>query len=99
MSHESVFNVPIMKVIDMDSIAPLATTPSPLHAPNSADPEQARAVEAVFVAKEKENQQVAGLLGLWMSTAILHDLAVETFAPPADEFESDQEQDPNKKKR
>jgi len=55
------------------------------------DPEQVHAVEAVFAAQEKESQQVAGLLGMWAGVAVLHDIALDTFSPPAGEIELDEE--------
>jgi hypothetical protein len=49
--------------------------------------ERVRAVEAVFSDHEKESRAVAGLIGLWTGTLLLHDVAVETFEEPADEKE------------
>jgi hypothetical protein len=49
--------------------------------------ERIKAVEAVFSQQEKESRAVAGLIGLWTGTLLLHDLAVETFDEPADEKE------------
>ncbi|HXG08432.1 MAG TPA: hypothetical protein VNK04_01455 [Gemmataceae bacterium] len=63
-------------------------------------PEEARAVEAVF-AQQQESQVVAGLLGIWTSALVLHDLAVETFSAPADEdnrrrkHKKDESEDPS----
>jgi hypothetical protein len=42
-------------------------------------PEQSRAAEAYFTHQQDENRQVAGLLGMWTGTLLLHDLAVEHF--------------------
>ena len=40
--------------------------------------EQGRAAEAYFTHQE-ENRVVAGLMGMWTGTLLLHDLAVEHF--------------------
>ncbi|SRR6266542_3003575 len=40
--------------------------------------EQVRATEAVF-AQERESNAALGLLGIWTSTVLLHDLALEHF--------------------
>jgi hypothetical protein len=58
-------------------------------------PEEIRAVEEVFAHDHNpEAQAVAGLLGLWSGTLLLHDVARETFDGPAEE----EEKDPNKPK-
>jgi hypothetical protein len=59
-------------------VAPVQEAPAP-----PPTQEQIRAAEAIFAAKERESQQVAGLLGLWTSAMILNDLATETFSEPA----------------
>ncbi len=41
-------------------------------------PEQVRAAEAYFT-HEEEHRAVAGLWGMWASTLLLHDLAVDHF--------------------
>jgi hypothetical protein len=56
-------------------VAPAQEAPAP-----PPTQEQIRAAEALFAAKERESQQVAGLLGLWTSAMILNDLASETFS-------------------
>jgi hypothetical protein len=56
-------------------------------------PEEIRAVEEVF-AHDQEAQAVAGLLGLWSGTLLLHDVARETFDGAAEE----EEKDPNNPK-
>jgi hypothetical protein len=57
--------------------------------PAAPTAEEARAVEAIF-AQQEESRQVAGLLGLWTGTLVLHDLAVEHLGPPANEEEREQ---------
>jgi hypothetical protein len=48
-----------------------------VHSPPS--PEQVRASEAVFSEPEREANASLGLLGIWTSTVLLHDLALEHF--------------------
>jgi hypothetical protein len=57
------------------------------------DPEHARAVEAVFAQKNKESDQVLGLIGLWTGTLLMHDLARETFDKSAEEKEEEAGED------
>jgi hypothetical protein len=61
--------------------------------PAQPSPEEARAVEVVFA--QEENRLVGGLIGLWSGALILHDIAVDTFSPPANEDED--EPDPRNK--
>jgi hypothetical protein len=75
--------------------APQIQIPEQVLTPPTA--EHARAVEAVFSDHEQESHAVAGLLGLWTGTLLLHDLAVETFDEPADEKE--EQLKPEKKPR
>ena len=42
-------------------------------------PEQVRASEAVFSEQEREANASLALLGVWTSTVLLHDLALEHF--------------------
>lgn len=64
--------------------------------PMPAEPteEEARAVEVVF-AQQDENRFVAGMIGLWTSALVMHDLAVETFRSS----EEDEEETPDPKKK
>ena len=48
-------------------------------------PEQIRAVEAVFAQQDKESAQVANLLGLYTSGALLHNLVTDSLTPSAEE--------------
>jgi len=41
--------------------------------------EQVRAAEAVFSQQDREANAALGLLGIWTSTVLLHDLALEHF--------------------
>jgi hypothetical protein len=43
-------------------------------------PEQVRAAEAVFSQQQdRDSHAVLGMLGIWTSTVLLHDLALEHF--------------------
>jgi hypothetical protein len=87
MSHEFTMVTPggdqLRLIVDQQAQCP----PPGGQALAPATPEQARAVEAVFASQDREHHQVAGLLGLWTGALVLHDIAVETFDPPADEKE------------
>ncbi len=43
-------------------------------------PEQVQAAEAYFAGQQQESNAVVGLLGIWTSTLLLRDLALEHFA-------------------
>lgn len=91
MSLESPLIIPAP--IQSDRLIIMPALEAPVQPPSSlaGEPEQARAVEALFAAQEREGDQVAGLLALWTGTLVLHDLALENFSPPAGEFEEEEE--------
>lgn len=60
--------------------------PSPPLPPSQED---VRAADQFFEC-ERESQMVAGLLGVWMSTALLHDLMIEHLGKHANEFEDEE---------
>jgi hypothetical protein len=92
LSQESPLAVQLPSDVNKEILMPACVAPAPPHAALVHDPEQAKAVEAVFAARERESQTVIGLLGLWTGTLLLNDLAIETFSEPAGEVE------PEKKK-
>jgi hypothetical protein len=51
--------------------------------------EQALATEQIF-ANERECNMVAGMLGLWAGTGLLHDLMVEHLGKRSGEFEEEE---------
>ena len=57
---------------------PVEQEPLPGVTVEAPPPEQARAAEAYF-ARYQENHLVAGLMGMWAGTLLLHDLALEHF--------------------
>ena len=89
MTHEAPLAVPLPVECEKAVLMPAHVAPAPPQGSLAADPEQARAIEAVFAAREKESQTVIGLLGLWTGTALLNDLAIETFSEPAGEVEAE----------
>ncbi|HJT77239.1 MAG TPA: hypothetical protein VJ739_08555 [Gemmataceae bacterium] len=62
-------------------------TPMPAQPVAPPNPDHVRAADAVFSQHDPESDKVAGLLGLWAGTLILHDVARDAFDPPADENE------------
>jgi hypothetical protein len=58
---------------------PIEQAPAPGVTVEQPPPEQARAAEAYFTRQQQENHLVAGLMGLWTSGLLLHDLAAEHF--------------------
>ncbi len=96
MSHDVSVVIPptteqVRAIMDRALQAPLPSVPA---APLS--PEQVRAADAVFSQHDPDSDKVAGLIGLWAGTLILHDVARDTFDPPAGEAE---ELDSDKDKR
>ena len=52
-------------------------------------PEQVRASEAVFSQQDREANISLGLLGIWTSTVLLHDLALDHFWTSRDDEEEE----------
>ncbi len=88
--HEAPIIQPMVQIEKIAVFPPALETPSPPHPVAPADPEQARAVEAVFEARDQESQKVIGLMGMYTGAMLLHDLAVETFSRPAGELEEEE---------
>lgn len=57
-------------------------------------PDQIQAAEAVF-SQDPQTELAWGLLGVWTSSVLLHDLALEAFAA----FPNQQKQDPADRKK
>jgi hypothetical protein len=87
MFHEAPMPTPIVADPREAIEAMAAAAPSPPHQVPSPTSEQVQAAEAIFAAEERESRLVAGLLGMWTGTMLLHDLAKEHLSPPADELE------------
>lgn len=68
-------------------LMPEVPTPPPAGAVTSLTPEQVQAREVVFQqdAQDRESRQVAGIVGLWTGTLLLHDLAIEHLSPAENE--------------
>ena len=78
MSQESQVMAPICQGPIEVLVPPLLDAPLPPEAFTTPSPDHVRATEAAFT-KDHESAQVAGLLGMWTGTLLLHDLAVEHF--------------------
>jgi hypothetical protein len=89
MSHEFTMVTPggeqLRLIVDQQAQCP----PPGAEPAHLTTPEQVRAVDAAFTEHSKESDQVLGLIGLWTSALVLHDVAVETFDPPAGELEEE----------
>jgi hypothetical protein len=90
MTHESTMVLPAAVQVDKALFAPGADAPVPVLRDTLPDSQQVRALEAVFADKDAESHTVAGLLGFWTGTMVLHDLAIETFSEPAGEVEPEE---------
>src|SRR5258708_3407933 len=92
MFHEAPFAVPLPVECDKAVLMPAHVSPGPPRPCLADDPDQSRAVEALFAARQKESDMVVGLLGLWTGTMLLNDLAIENFSDPAGEVEAEEEE-------
>lgn len=77
MTHEEINAVPLVKVVEQQQ-EPLAFDRAGETQVTPPTAEQIHANDGVFT-QQREQKQVADLLGLWASALMLHDLAVETF--------------------
>lgn len=77
-SHEAPLLPPITQVeIDNLHAQVLDKVPGEDRAP-ALTPEQVRTADEVF-ARDKESEQVLGMLGMWTGALLLRDIAVDTF--------------------
>jgi hypothetical protein len=53
----------------------------------TASLEEQEAVAAVFRHQQREADQVAGLMGMWTGTLLMHDIIKDTLQEPAGEVE------------
>ena len=90
MTHESTLVLPFAVQVDKAVLTPASEAPAPIVPDLPRDPQEVRALEAVFTAKEKESATVAQLLGVYTGAMVLHDLAVDTFTEPAGEVEAEE---------
>jgi hypothetical protein len=84
MSHESHIVV-LPPAAPVQELLPPPPAVDRLEAPPTPTPEEARAVEAVFAQQQKESNTVAGLVGMYTSAVMLHNLAVDTFGAHREE--------------
>jgi hypothetical protein len=78
MSDEFVLVAPKVVIPAETVVVPVEQVPMPGVTVEQPPPEQGRAAEAYF-SRQEENHLVAGLMGMWTGTLLLHDLAVEHF--------------------
>jgi hypothetical protein len=78
MSDEFALVAPRIEIPAETVTAPVEQQPLPGVTVSAPPPEQVRAAEAYFT-REEENHLVAGLMGMWAGTLLLHDMAVEHF--------------------
>ncbi len=78
MSDAFVLIAPKVAIPAETIVAPMEQAPLPGVTVEAPPPEQVRATEAFFT-HEQENHLVAGLMGMWTGTLLLHDMAVEHF--------------------
>jgi hypothetical protein len=79
MAHDNLVLVPRS---DLVIEVPMAQVPAaPLHLP-APTAERIEAVDGVF-SQSSEDRSAMGLLGVWGSVLLLHDLAAEHLARPA----------------
>jgi hypothetical protein len=94
MTHEAPLDLPLAVQVDQAVIEANRATPAvPLPLP-PADPEQVRAVEAAFEARERESHLVGGLLGMYTGAMLLHDVILDTVTEPVDEGDEDESEGP-----
>jgi hypothetical protein len=84
MSHESHIVV-LPPAGPVEELFPPPPAPDRLQAPPTPTPEEARAVEAVFAQQQKESNTVAGLVGMYTSAVMLHNLAVDALGAHREE--------------
>jgi hypothetical protein len=80
MTHDNLVLVPRSDVVIE---VPMAQVPAaPLHVP-APTAERLEAIDGVF-SQPNEDHSAMGLLGIWGSVLLLHDLAAEHLARPSD---------------
>lgn len=79
MSDEFEILAPQVRLPSETVVAPLEHGPLPGVIQEMPRAEQVQATEAYFTRENDEAHQVAGVLGLWAGTLLLHDLAIEHF--------------------
>jgi hypothetical protein len=79
MAHEHLVVVPKSDLVIEVPMAQVPAAPLPVPAPTA---QRLEALDDIF-AQQGEDRTVMGLLGVWGSVMLLHDLAAEHLAPPA----------------
>jgi hypothetical protein len=78
MSDEFALIAPKVVIPVETVVAPVEQVPLAGVTVEAPPPEQGQAAEAYF-SRQQENHLVAGLMGMWTGTLLLHDLALEHF--------------------
>jgi hypothetical protein len=90
-SHEAPLLPPITRVeVENLHAQIIDRVPGEEH-PVAPTQEQVRAADEVF-ARDKESEQVLGILGMWTGALMLHDIMVDTF-----DVSEEEEEKPSKK--
>jgi hypothetical protein len=92
MSDEFILVSPKVVIPAEVVMPPVEQAPLPGVTVGAPAPDQVRATEAYF-SRQEENHLVAGLMGMWTGTLLLHDLAVEHFED-RDDIEEERERKP-----
>jgi hypothetical protein len=93
MEHEILVVAPQQRIAEVKVVQPPADAQLQRNV-ELATPtaEQAREADRVFAQQEKESQQVAGLMGVWTSVLLGHDLLVDHLNRPEKEKDEDRHQ-------
>ena len=89
MSDEFALVAPKVEIPAETVTAPVEQAPLPGVTVEAPPPDQVRAAEAFFT-RQQESHLVAGLMGMWTGTLLLHDLAIEHFEE-RDDIEEERE--------
>lgn len=85
MEHEILVLGPQQRIIEVAVIQPVDETLERNVALATPTAEEVRNSDGVFVQPRDESHLVAGLLGMWSSVLLLHDLTAEHFGRSREE--------------
>jgi hypothetical protein len=90
MSGEIHVLPPVAVIYHEEVLASGILAPAPPLPDVGIDPAHVKELDQVFSAKNQEAEQVKGMIGLYAGVMLLHDLAIEAFAPAAGELEEEE---------
>jgi hypothetical protein len=90
MSSEVHVLPPIAVIYHEEVLASGYLAPAPPLPDVGIDPAQVKEVDQLFDQKNKEADKVASLVGLYISVALLRDLAIDAFTPAPGELEEEE---------